>query len=151
MYLFAHCCFRSMGGVDLSDALIGYYSVLHKTQKWYRTFFYHFMDIAIVNAFILHKQLAKRKGQTPLIQKTFRETLAEELAEASSAGTPKPAPAPNTKHHKPVHITNSSSTGQLACRHCHLKTPVKCKSCDIPLCFLPGRDCYNDWHTAQNK
>ena len=27
------------------------------------------------------------------------------------------------------------------CQHCHAKTPLKCSSCDVPLCFVPGPDC----------
>ncbi|XP_057178449.1 piggyBac transposable element-derived protein 4-like [Triplophysa rosa] len=139
---------RFMGGVDLSDSLINYYKVIHKTQRWYKTLFYHFMDIAIVNAFLLYKDLTKGKGEVPMHQKAFRETLVEELAAA--AKIPAPSSTPRSKHHKPVHITAHSTMGRLRCRQCQAKTPVKCSSCDIPLCFVPNRDCYNEWHDANN-
>ena len=153
--VFVYCLFiycRCMGGVDHSDALIGYYKVLQKTQRWYKTLFYHFMDIAIVNAFLLQKDLAIGKGEVPLHQKAFRETRAVELAEAgsSSTATPEPPPAPRGAHHRPVYISGHSTAGRLKCRQCHAKTPVKCSTCDIPLCFVAGRDCYNDWHVDSN-
>ncbi|KAJ8415069.1 hypothetical protein AAFF_G00007670 [Aldrovandia affinis] len=141
-----------MGGVDISDALIGYYKVLHKTKKWYKTFFYHFMDIVIVNAFLLQKDIAKAKGRVPLHQKAFRETLVKELAGVASHFTarPVPPPAPRGAHHRPVHISGDSTAGRLRCRQCQGKAPVKCSSCNVPLCFVPTRDCYNAWHVAKN-
>ncbi len=73
-----------MGGVDLSDALIGYYNVLHKTSKWYKMFFLHFVDIAVVNSFILHQHLSRAQNKSPLNHKEFREKLVSELAALSS-------------------------------------------------------------------
>ncbi|XP_056626755.1 piggyBac transposable element-derived protein 4-like [Triplophysa dalaica] len=140
---------RFMGGVDLSDALIGYYKVLHKTRKWYRTFFYHFVDIAVVNAFILHQHLARARNEKPLTQKAFRETLVLELAGLKSRTA-----APQTSdvgRHNPKHITDDTTSGRRKCRLCHQKTPVMCATCEVPLCFLPKRDCFNDWHVQTGK
>ncbi|XP_071396159.1 piggyBac transposable element-derived protein 4-like [Centroberyx affinis] len=144
---------KNMGGVDLSDALIGYYNVIHKTKNWYRTFFYHFVDIAVVNAYIIHKELAKAKKEKSLTQKAFRETLVLELFRIGSPSTatpPPPPPAPPGASHKLAYIAGDSTAGRRKCRHCHQKTPLKCVSCDTPLCLLPKRHCFNAWHDLNN-
>ncbi|XP_016362385.1 piggyBac transposable element-derived protein 4-like [Sinocyclocheilus anshuiensis] len=87
---------KYMGGVDLSDSLIEHYNVLHKTTKWYKTFFFHFLDIAVVNSFILHQELAKAQSKVPLNHKLFRETLVSELARAGRGKNPFAVKDPST-------------------------------------------------------
>ncbi|XP_048063742.1 mucin-5AC-like [Megalobrama amblycephala] len=101
---------KYMGGVDLSDSLIEYYNVLQKTTKWYKIFFFHFLDIAVVNSFILHQHLAKAQNKIPLTHKLFRETLVSELARAGRGKNPS-APAakdPSTSTSKESAATSKS-------------------------------------------
>ncbi|XP_070563172.1 piggyBac transposable element-derived protein 4-like [Ptychodera flava] len=47
---------KYMRGVHLSNQLTGTYTVAHKSTKWWKKLFFHFIDIAVVNSFILFRQ-----------------------------------------------------------------------------------------------
>lgn len=65
----------------MSDALLKCYNVDQKTPKWYKKLFYHFVDIAVVNSFILHKEMALEKRRKPLAQRLYGEVLCMQLAD----------------------------------------------------------------------
>uniref|UniRef100_A0A9J7YQX3 PiggyBac transposable element-derived protein domain-containing protein n=1 Tax=Cyprinus carpio carpio TaxID=630221 RepID=A0A9J7YQX3_CYPCA len=164
---------KYMGGVDLSDALIGYYNVLHKTTKWYKTFFFHFGDIAVVNSFILHQHLSRAQNKSPLSQKEFREKLVSELAAVSSTSAAQDPPAshasepPASTSHAPdlpasattasepccpEYFGSDARSGRRVCALCKLsglkvKTSVYCTKCSVPLCLVASRNCFRKWHT----
>uniref|UniRef100_A0A3Q2ZCT4 PiggyBac transposable element-derived protein domain-containing protein n=1 Tax=Kryptolebias marmoratus TaxID=37003 RepID=A0A3Q2ZCT4_KRYMA len=147
---------QNMGGVDLSDALIGYYSVHHKSLKWYKTFFYHFMDIATVNSFILYKELFKLRKDpastgTPN-HKKIKEQLAAEMIQFAESTTP-PSPQPLTC--MPEYYGTDATQSRTLCMRCQeagiprVKTPIYCRKCQVPLCLTSTRNCFREWHDAQ--
>uniref|UniRef100_A0AAY5K092 PiggyBac transposable element-derived protein domain-containing protein n=1 Tax=Esox lucius TaxID=8010 RepID=A0AAY5K092_ESOLU len=145
---------KYMGGVDLSNQLITYFSAHRKTKKWYRTFFYHFVDIATTNSYIIHKEMCKANNKKPMTHKEFMEQLVAQLCEVSLDTKDKPK---NTGH-TPVPIkvakdkSQKASFGRKACKLCitgnnrRNLTPWKCNECGVPLCVIPDRNCFHDWH-----
>ncbi|XP_034151846.1 piggyBac transposable element-derived protein 4-like [Esox lucius] len=145
---------KYMGGVDLSDQLIQYYSVHHITKRWYRTLFLHFLDIAITNSYILHQELCQSAQSRPLTHEAFVEQLAAELCGVTLAV----AATPKLTGHTPLptrETTDQSSratAGRLRCELCKRNgvkkdTPWKCGECDVPLCLLADRNCFHLWHS----
>ena len=45
-----------MKGVDLSNQFISYYELNRKTIKWWKGIFFHLLDKAIANSFIINKK-----------------------------------------------------------------------------------------------
>nr|XP_055061727.1 piggyBac transposable element-derived protein 4-like [Misgurnus anguillicaudatus]XP_055061728.1 piggyBac transposable element-derived protein 4-like [Misgurnus anguillicaudatus] len=160
---------RTMSALDPSVRITAHYRTLHKPKKWYQCFFYHFLDIAINNAFILQELMAKERNTKALTRKAFMEMLIEELTEIVQKGsqkkfpnpvsappqistsaqpsTPSPAPPSDTPFfHRPRYIAQDSSIGRRRCKLCSQKTPIVCETCSVALCFQPKRDCFGEWH-----
>ena len=70
-----------MLGVDKLDQLMSYYSFMHKSVKWWRKVFFWCIEVAVVNAFVIHQHQARRVGTRPLAHLPFRRRLIEHLSE----------------------------------------------------------------------
>ena len=149
---------QHMCGVDHGDQLLCYYGFSHRTLKWWRRAFFHLIEVAIVNAYILYL-LTPCSGRR-MTHKEFRVQLAKELLMESSKQVedqgrgPHPMPNPPcyrlTGQHFPakVGLTPSGQPSQPLCVVCSEKkrktTTYKCKQCDLPLCIIP---CFELYHT----
>ena len=50
-----------MGGVDLSDKLLNYFSFLRKSIKWSQKWLIHLINLVILNAYILNRHYGLQK------------------------------------------------------------------------------------------
>ena len=70
---------KFMGGVDKSDQYISYHRVLRQTKRYWKTLFYHLVEIAVTNAFLLHQWDRMAMRARRITESTFRDNLVMEL------------------------------------------------------------------------
>ena len=68
-----------MGGVDKGDQLASYNGFYHCSLKWWQQAFFHLIDVAIVNAYILYCLQKGKEWSKILSYKNFRVELTQEL------------------------------------------------------------------------
>lgn len=66
---------KYMGGVDLLDSMLGPYRIRIRSKKWPKKVFFHFLDLCVVNAWILwRKKSDEKKGRPASITGTPKST-----------------------------------------------------------------------------
>ncbi|XP_008189097.2 piggyBac transposable element-derived protein 4-like, partial [Acyrthosiphon pisum] len=85
-----------MGYVDYADMLKSYYEIDRKSQKWWHRIFFHFLDVSVVNAFILFRESSQ--GSTLNI-KQFRLAVV-----AGLVGLPSTSPKGRKQLHKKINL-----------------------------------------------
>ena len=69
----------SMGGVDRSDQYLSYHNLLCRTVRYWKTLFYHAVDVAVVNSFNLYNVLVYQAGQHTITENDYRDMLVLQI------------------------------------------------------------------------
>lgn len=160
----------NMGGVDLCDRMIAFYRMKTRTKKWTIRVMLHFIDLALVNAWIRYrkdKQLLKAPKKEVLQFLNFKLVIAQTyLAAINTAGSDADDDDDNdeplSKRRKSVEIpavpqrTSAAKhlpemtdvTNSMRCRlnGCSGKSKVRCIACKVFLCMTSDRNCFLKFH-----
>ena len=152
---------KHMLGVDKLDQMMSYYSFLHKTIKWWRKVFFWILEVATVNAYILHKVQAEKRGERPNTHLTFRQQLILSLSEPiRSSVTPRARPGPRVsdiQRLRPVPHYLQKGTKRRDCVVCsdreeggtrHLSL-FMCGTCSDKPSLCPA-GCFQAYHTQRH-
>ena len=136
------------------DQMIMYYGFSHCSVKWWKRVFFHLLDVALVDSYILYKAA---NASSKMTQLNFRLSVAKSLVQGlqrlhhrhhppapelpirlTERAFPEPIPGAKRADCKVCSVTGA---GQ-----CH-QTGYRCKLCHAPLCLYP---CFERYHTLKD-
>ena len=162
-----------MGGVDLSDQLLNYYSFLQKSMKWSRKLLIPQLNLLILNVYILNKNYGCKK----LTHDEYRDRIIKYLLGEGLKNYKIPLPPVSSKkigkHHAGEndktrlcerHFPNAipkgeGKKGERPSRCCFIcsyiprhffkpkRTSYWCEECRKPLCVVL---CFKIYHTERD-
>ena len=148
-----------MGGVDRHDRMVGQHSIPLTSKRGYLKVFFHLLDSAVVNAWILFKTAKKSQGlwnqaaQRKHTLAWFKENVILQLCGDFTIRKQAPAvklsnpPLPTqtilgaTSHRvKPVSQISGMVSATARCVRCRVMKRTACVVCKIPYCYECGYD-----------
>ncbi|XP_015774860.1 PREDICTED: piggyBac transposable element-derived protein 3-like [Acropora digitifera] len=162
---------KYMNAVDRSDQMLATHNVQRKCMRWWKTLFFHLIDIAVVNSFILFREHQKNNPDDPALRRTadyslgdFREEVIRGICgfpdydnpPVSTAARP-PRPAPQASQFVTEHIPVQGEH-RRNCVVCYRegRGEVKVQTyCSAPQCegrymhVAKQRNCFAVFHSAE--
>ncbi|XP_046662980.1 piggyBac transposable element-derived protein 3-like [Homalodisca vitripennis] len=77
---------KFMGGVDLLDGLVAYYRISTKSKKYYMKMVHHFVDMGVVNAWLVYRRDCSQKNYPKKEIKDLLEFRSDVAAALCSQG-----------------------------------------------------------------
>ena len=151
---------RYMGGVDKSDQLLQYHSSLRRATRYWKTLFYHMLDVAVTNAFVLYNWGRMEKGEKAVTENYFRDALILQIInryrhQPHHLTTPVPQTIPPPSECRVWHgsILTSRKEQCSYCQFISQKSWTSRHCIDCPhspaLCQTAKKDCHALWHSAE--
>lgn len=148
-----------MGFVDKADQLKTTYQINRKSHKWWHRIVWHFLDVAVVNSFII---FTEKSGEKKMDLKTFRIAIVNGLVGAGTELARRGRPSGETAvskfkkyvslerrwdkaAHMPVH-GNSRRCALCSTKMEQHRTRWSCKTCEVGLCLNDKKNCFTKYH-----
>ena len=158
-----------INAVDRSDQVLNVNSVARKCYRWWKTLFFHLIDMAIANGFILFREYRERSPDDEALQRSrnytrgkFRAEILRDFCNFPEYGSPplytatQPAPmgefdtihmpciSKDTRKHSIV--CYQQGRGQL-----RVSTYCSAPQCGKYLHITSDRNCFQVWHSREYK
>lgn len=154
---------QCMNGVDRSDQLIAAHNVNKKCYRWWKTLFFHIIDIAVVHGFLLFQSYKAEHEDNEDLRRSrsysvvdFTEALVTQICKWSEYDDPPayvsapPVESQFETAHMPVVSDCSSSGGTCAVYSWEDrgldKVRFKCEKCNKFFHLQAGLNCFQTWH-----
>ena len=152
-----------MSAVDRSDQMLATHNVQWKCIRWWKTLFFHLIDMAVVNSFILFREQQRKFRDNAALRQPARNSLAsyrEELVR-NICNLPDRACPPTNES------ISDRNVGAFHLNHCPIFLDVRKQcvegrghvfvfsSCSAPQCqglymhVTRERNCYQVFHSLQ--
>lgn len=149
-----------MGAVDKIDMTLSSLHCVRKSTRWYKKYFFHLLDLAIYNAYILHKNTNEKivtfeKFHLRLIKDILREYPPDRVETKGGRSHSDDLPFRLTERHFLSSCVTNENRKHSSRRRCVVCTKnnrrtdsrYECKKCNVGLCIEP---CFESYHTIQN-
>ena len=107
---------KYMGGVDRADQMLSYTPFRMKTLKWWKRVWFHVVNVALLNAYVIYKEKTVADGEkSPMTSRKFRRDIVQSIfTSADAAKVPSLFPP---KRGRPSTSTDDQSVTRLHGRH----------------------------------